>query len=498
MSRSFRFHRRREVALLAAHAGRGHAGLLVTAAARTCAGRAFVAAASQASRAGGVCSVLAFRAAARPLVNARLRTALALVAYVLSMGHAAAQMTPPTLGFEEALRLAAERSQALVASDAEVRAARERVAAAGQLPDPTLKIGVNNFPVGGPDRFTLTRDFMTMQSVGVMQELTRTDKRQARVRKAEVDIETGLISRQVQLAELQRETALAWLERSYLEVVRELLTRQVAETELLAQAAEVTYRAGRGGQAEIFAARANVESLRDKILDAERRIATATTQLARWVGPPAKRPLAARPALDELPFGVAEIRSRLDHHPMLRMAANQEAMATAEVEIAAAARKPDWSVELMYSKRGDAYGDMVSVNVSVPLQIDRQGRQDRELAARVALRDQARALREERFRSLQAEALAWAQEWRSLRERASNYDRTLLPLARQRTESSLTSYRAGSGNLSMVLDGRRMELEVRMEQLRLEIDAARAWAQLNYLIPVEVSAGTSPYRASPN
>ena len=156
----------------------------------------------------------------------------------LSISHAGAQTPAPTLDFEEALHRAAERSQALVGSDADVRAARERVVAAGQLPDPMLKIGVNNYPIEGPDRFSLTRDFMTMQSVGVMQELTRMDKRQARARKAEVDIDTGLISRQAHLAELQRETALAWLERSYLDSVRDLLMRQVGESELLAQAAK--------------------------------------------------------------------------------------------------------------------------------------------------------------------------------------------------------------------------------------------------------------------
>ena len=146
----------------------------------------------------------------------------------------------------------------------------------------------------------------------------------------------------------------------------------------------------------------------------------------------------------------------------------------------------------MYSKRGSAYSDMISVNVSVPLQINRSSRQERELSARIALRDQARALREERYRAHRAEVLAMVQEWQTLRERVSNYDRTLLPLAKQRTEAALTSYRAGSGSLSTVLDGRRMELDVGMEQLRLEIDAARLWAQLNYLIPVEQTTAAQP------
>ena len=63
--------------------------------------------------------------------------------------------------------------------------------------------------------------------------------------------------------------------------------------------------------------------------------------------------------------------------------------------MAQANRKPDWSVALMYQQRGSAYSNMISVNVSVPLQWDQTNRQDREVAAKLALLDQARAERED-------------------------------------------------------------------------------------------------------
>src|SRR6185436_4351208 len=62
-----------------------------------------------------------------------------------------------------AQRLAAERSQLLSARDSAVSAAREMAAAARQLPDPTLKAGIENLPTDGPDAFNVTRDFMTMR-----------------------------------------------------------------------------------------------------------------------------------------------------------------------------------------------------------------------------------------------------------------------------------------------------------------------------------------------
>jgi hypothetical protein len=41
-----------------------------------------------------------------------------------------------------------------VAQDATASAARDMAVAAGQRPDPVLKLGINNLPVNGPDRFS--------------------------------------------------------------------------------------------------------------------------------------------------------------------------------------------------------------------------------------------------------------------------------------------------------------------------------------------------------
>ena len=65
------------------------------------------------------------------------------------------------------------------ASDAAARGAREMAVAAGQLPDPVLRAGVDNLPVNGPDAWSLDRDFMTMRRIGVMQEYVSSAKRAA-------------------------------------------------------------------------------------------------------------------------------------------------------------------------------------------------------------------------------------------------------------------------------------------------------------------------------
>jgi hypothetical protein len=94
------------------------------------------------------------------------------LALVISTSNVLAQ-TPLTL--QEAQRRAIDRSRMLAAQDSAVAASREMAVAAGQLPDPVATHSINNLPIDTSDRFSLTRDFMTMRSVGVMQEFTRAE-----------------------------------------------------------------------------------------------------------------------------------------------------------------------------------------------------------------------------------------------------------------------------------------------------------------------------------
>lgn len=406
-----------------------------------------------------------------------------VAAMLLGLIALTAQSAPLTL--DGALRLAQERSRQLPAQDAAAAAAREMAVAAGQRPDPTLKAGISNLPINGEDRFSVTRDFMTMRSVGVTQELTRASKLKARSARYERDAEVAEAGRTLALANLQRDTAMAWLDRFYQERMRDVLARQRDEARLQIEAADAAYRGGRGSQADVFTARSAAAQVEDRIAQVDQRVATAKLQLARWIGAAAGEPLASAPSLDAVRLRAEDLEAQIAHHPQMAVLRRQEAAAQAEVEVASADKRADWSVEVMLSQRGPAYSNMVSLNVSVPLQWDQKNRQDRELAAKLAMVERARAQREEETRMHVAEASAMLQEWRSNRERLQRYDASLLPLAGERTKAALAAYRGGTGPLSGVIDARRAEIDTSMERLRLEMDAARLWSQLNYLVPAD-------------
>ena len=388
-----------------------------------------------------------------------------------------------TLSLVEAQRLALDQSPQIAGQRLGVGAAREMAIASAQLPDPVLSLGIENMPVEGADKFSLTRDFMTMRRIGIMQEVTRREKRDLKAQRQELEASRGEAEIEVSRALIQRDVATAWLDAWFSEAMARVIVEQRARAANEVEAAEIQYRAGRGSQADVLMARSNLALIDDRAADQQRRVRAARTLLARWLGPAAGRPLDGFPDLTRLKPHLHALREFLERHPQIAVLQAQERIATAEARLAQANRTPDWSVELAYNVRGSAFGDMVSIGVSIPLPWDRANRQDREVAAKLAMAGQAQANREEALRQHAAEIGAMVLEWESNRERLQRFTREIEPLASARTGAVETAYRGGKAALPDVLAALRAELDVRIQALQLEQETARLWAQLNYLVP---------------
>ena len=273
------------------------------------------------------------------------KLAVATLALSLSGWAMAATALPlEPLSLDEALRVAEIRSYALAAQDAAATAAGEMAVAARQLPDPVLRLAVDNLPIDGADRYSFTDDFMTMRSIGVMQTMTGADKRRARATRFEREGEAAQTAHTLELTKLRRDTALAWLERYYQEQMIALLQRLRDETALQIDAAEATYRAGRGPQADVFMARAAVAQIEDRIRATEAQRANATTMLARWIGERASAPLGMAPDIANVRLANDNLEHVADHHPDIALLAKREAVARAEADAARQEKRPDWIV----------------------------------------------------------------------------------------------------------------------------------------------------------
>ena len=418
------------------------------------------------------------------MVSIFFRSALMATVLAAPVVVLATDAVPP-LTLLDAVQLAVSRSRLIEAGELQARAAREMAVAAGQLPDPVLKVGVDNLPINGTDRFSLSRDFMTMRRIGVMQEMTRFDKRQLKSERFEHEAEKSLAEKNINIAETKRDTALAWLDRYYTEAMLSAISEQAQQARLEITAAESAYRSGRGSQADVFAAKSMRAMTLDRASEINRRLRTAKTALARWVGKAAEAPLSSLPNVDAIHLPVHTLEVHLQNHPEVAMLTKQEEIATTEVHLAQANKRADWSWELAYQQRGSAYSDMISVGVSIPLQWNQKNLQDREVAAKLAMVEEARAKRDEMLRTHVAEVRTMIDEWENGRERRARYQSDLLPLARDRTQALLAAYRGGKASLTDVLAAQRNATETRLQALQLDLEIARLWAQINFILPSE-------------
>ncbi len=383
------------------------------------------------------------------------------------------------LTFDEALNIAETRASEIRARQNTVTAARAARVAAGELPDPKLVMGVDNLPVQGSEAWNTTRDAMTMQRIGVMQEITDGDKRNAARRLAEANIARAGAELEIERLSVKRQTLLAWLKVYFLQQQRFLLDQLDAENRLLSTAVTTRLASGHGRGSESLLSRQEAMALEDRRDDLERDLGKARADLARWVGTVASEPLTGAPPA--YPTRPEHLRHSLDRHPDLAIFNVQEASASAEVALAEAAKKSDWGVEMDYQHRGPAFGDMVSVQLTFDLPIFTRTRQNPQIAARQQDLERVRAERESMVRQHTAELEAMLAEQAALTRQIERIDREWLPLGQQKVDLALAGYRAGQEPLPAVIDARRFLIDTRMKRIDLEARRTAVEASLHYL-----------------
>jgi outer membrane protein, heavy metal efflux system len=390
------------------------------------------------------------------------------------------------LSLDVAVQRALELAPQVSAGVANREAMQALTVSAGRLPDPELIVGIDNLPINGADAYSTTSDFMTMRKVGVMQEFPRAAKRRLQHDRAEADARiAGAELTETRLA-IAQQVAQAWIRRATAEAALQDLRALEPEVELQATAARAAVAAGKSSTAEALSAETAVARLRNRLLQLQSESRRATDELARWLDQDASGPLAPLPSFDELPTPPAALLAAVHEHGSLLPLASRIEAARVEVDLAKAERRPDWSTELVFAKRGPDFSDMVSLQFRVELPLFARNRQDPAIAAKHAELRRFEAEREAELRMHTAEVRQMITEWEQLGLQLQQYERDLLPLSRERSRASLAGYRAGRGDLRMTLDAYAQEIELLVEHAQLQNERGRAWAFLRYLAPEQL------------
>ena len=434
--------------------------------------------------------VVSFKRGMRRSAQAHRHVLLLGVALILSLPAApaadvAAEASSEPLSLTEAVKLADAQSPAVAARQAAAEAAQDAIAPAGALPDPQLVAGVDNLPVTTGDAFSIGRDFMTMRKIGVMQEFPRAEKRHLRTARAQAVAAREQMVLTSERLSVRESVARAWIMRSTAERRLQMLHELEPRARAQVAAATAALSAGRASAADALAARSAQAVLADRISQAEREVEDARAEFARWLPRDAERTLGAAPDWSELGVDPDSLVAHAAQHRELLAYDAAERIATTEVSLARAEKRPDWSVEFDYAQRGPAYSKMISLEFRVGLPFFASHRQDPTIASRQAALAQIEAEREDARRVHAALLRKAVAAWRSARARVQRYERELLPLASDRAEAALAAYRGGRGDLQASLAALDQVIDQRIAYTELQDALGQAWATLRFAFPEE-------------
>jgi cobalt-zinc-cadmium efflux system outer membrane protein len=386
------------------------------------------------------------------------------------------------LSLDEAINLAARGQPLLQSFDEASRASQQAAIAAGQLPDPKLRLGIINLPITGSEAGRFNRDDMTMSTIGIMQEMVPESERKAAAQSMQAVAGQFQTEKAVTALTIKRDVALAWLEVFEAERRSELY-RKIAE-EMAAERKTLVSRISSGAtaSAEVLKLDAELAMANDKRLAAIREEKKARAALARWIGDAAHRPLGPELPVTDFQTTRTAAKDKIAQHPALLNAEQMEAVAQSEAELAKAARDLNWSWEVMYGKRRSDLSDMVGFQVAVELPWDRPNRQDRRIAEKQLLVERAQQLTQDRRQQLVAELESALAEAEIAEARQEEHIGKLVPAARARLELVQAAYRAGKDNLSEVWEARRALIEAEMHHWLVLTDRHRAAVKLDYLL----------------
>ncbi|MGE0335222.1 MAG: TolC family protein [Gammaproteobacteria bacterium] len=383
-----------------------------------------------------------------------------------------------SLTFNDALALAVTQAPVLSARASEIDAARQAAIPAGELPDPRLAVGVENLPIEGPDQFSLTRDFMTMERVGLMQEFPNHSKRKARIDRALAKVTVMEARSQIARQLVLREAAVGWIARHSIEQQLALLDQLSAENELFAKSVRAAYAGGKGSATDLVMPAqeaAMIEERRDRL---GARQAREVAALRQWIGSAAELPLSGD--IPELALDQDSLAHRLHQHPELVAFDSESRVLDAQVAEAAADKHPDWALEFSYQHRGSQFSDMVMLQISIDLPLFAESRQNPRIAAEVARRKALDAERETSLREHQAMLEGDFAEYERLRRSATRLNDVLIPLAEEKVALALAAWRGGQGQMTEVLAARRERIETKLKAIAVSGTREKLAARLHY------------------
>jgi outer membrane protein TolC len=374
----------------------------------------------------------------------------------------------------------------LAAMRHEADAAAQRVQPAGALPDPVLRVELENINNYGSDaRPNLLPARVGETKYTLMQSLPAWGKRDLRRDVAAADVQQATARAAATWTELATRIKTTYAQY-YLAAGTQRLTLEVLDLmSRLEQIAQARYAGGLVAQQDAIRAQLEQTAMRSELISLEndkRQLrARLNALLARDVAAPLAEPQALRPlpvvSTLDAPTLVSRARSS---NPLLLAEEARLRGAESNRDLTLRNRYPDISVGVSPTQTGSritTWGLMVEVNI--PLQQTTRRAQESESAAMVsAARARSQAVANQLLGEL-GEQLAGID---AARRSEALVDAQLLPQSELSFRSALAAYENGKVDFATLLDAQRQIRKARQDRLKAQVEAQMRLAEIERII----------------
>lgn len=402
---------------------------------------------------------------------------------------ATGENAPIGADLQELLQWADTHNPELAAMRYEIDAAGERMQPAGALPDPVLRVELQDFAgPGAPDSFNPLPGKGSGTKYTLMQSIPLWGKRDLRQEVAAAQLSQVMRQRQGVLLEIHSriKTAYAqYFQATGMKRLNEEILRLLNDLDAVTQ---VRYASGLVPQQDVIRAQVEKTTLRSEVINLEAEQHHAMTRLNATLGRPQHAPIAEPQALRNVapekldPSALQDKISR--SNPQLATQAAQIAAADANRRLVERNRYPDVTLGIAPIQRGgniDSWEAMVEVNI--PIRFDTRHSQESEANAMLAAaKERQQAISNQVNGDLQ-EALT-ALEAAKRQEQLIND--TLLPQAELTFKSALAGYETGKVDFATLLDAQRAIKRARQDKLKAQVAQELRLSEIEKMVGEEL------------
>ena len=417
-----------------------------------------------------------------------------LFALLLAMGSVAAlaQGSPsvivPGADVESLLAVARANNPEVAGMRHEALAAQERIAQADALPDPRLKLelqdvtkmGAQNPALWpgdvGSTRYTFTQDLPWFG--------TRALKRE--------QAEAAALGAQTQVQGVWLDVAsrikLGYAQLYFLQRNHRLNQEVLGLMQGLEQIARARYAGGLAPQQDVIRAQTEQTAMRGELIALQTELhhgrARMNALLARPIHAELAEPQTLRtlPAAGTLDFAALEQRARA-HNPQLAAEEARLQAADKGQELVFKGRYPTLTLGIAPTQfQNDFKTWDLMLEMNIPLQQGARRAQEREA---LAMRDAAQARRDLAATQLQADLSENLDALDSAQETEALVSSSLLPQAELSLQSALAGYEAGKVDFATVLEAQRQIRQAKLSRIKAQAEGQARLAQIERLLGEE-------------